>query len=57
MSHWGLGYLQLHRRRSRRRRMEALGNNHGFVDGNKRIALTAADVFRRRNCFYIEVEA
>jgi death on curing protein len=37
--------------------MESLGNNHGFIDGNKRIAFTAADVFLRRNGFYIEVEA
>jgi death-on-curing protein len=37
--------------------MDSLGNNHGFVDGNKRIAFTAADVFLRRNGFYIEVEA
>ena len=37
--------------------MESLGNNHGFLDGNKRIAFTAADVFLRRNGFYIEVEA
>jgi death-on-curing protein len=36
--------------------MESLGNNHGFVDGNKRIAFTAADVFLRRNGSYIEVE-
>jgi death on curing protein len=36
--------------------MESLGNNHGFLDGNKRIAFTAADVFVRRNGFYIEVE-
>ena len=35
--------------------MESLGNNHGFLDGNKRIAFTAADVFLRRNGFYIEV--
>src|SRR6266516_7286533 len=35
--------------------MESLCNNHGFVDGNKRIAFTAADVFLRRNGFYIEV--
>ncbi len=25
--------------------MESLAKNHGFVDGNKRIAFTAADVF------------
>jgi death on curing protein len=37
--------------------MESLGNNHGFVDGNKRIAFTATDVFLRRNGFYIEVNA
>ena len=37
--------------------MESLGNNHGFFDGNKRIAFTAADVFLRRNGFYIEVSA
>ena len=36
--------------------MESLGNNHGFLDGNKRIAFTAADVFLRRNGFYISVE-
>ena len=26
--------------------MESLANNHGFVDGNKRIAFAAADVLR-----------
>src|ERR1700737_2453303 len=36
--------------------MESLGNNHGFLDGNKRIAFTASDVFLRRNGSYIEVE-
>ena len=36
--------------------MESLANNHGFLDGNKRIAFTAADVFLRRNGFYIELE-
>jgi death-on-curing protein len=36
--------------------MESLGNNHGFLEGNKRIAFTATDVFLRRNGFYIEVE-
>jgi death on curing protein len=35
---------------------ESLANNHGFIDGNKRIAFTAADVFLRRNGFYLEVE-
>ncbi len=37
--------------------MESLGNNHGFLDGNKRIAFTASDVLLRRNGFYIEVDA
>jgi death-on-curing protein len=37
--------------------MESLANNHGFIDANKRIAFTAADVFLRRNGFYIDVEA
>ena len=37
--------------------MESFGNKHGFLDGNKRIAFTATDVFLRRNGFYIEVEA
>jgi death-on-curing protein len=36
--------------------MESLANNHGFVDGNKRIAFTAADVFLRRNGSYIDVK-
>src|SRR5882762_2153303 len=36
--------------------MESLGSNHGFLDGNKRIAFTAADVFLRSNGFYIAVE-
>lgn len=35
--------------------MESLANNHGFHDGNKRIAFTATDVFLRRNVFYIDV--
>src|SRR6266700_6965790 len=36
--------------------MESLGNNHGFLDGNKRIAFTAADAFLWCNGFYIELE-
>ncbi len=36
--------------------MESLGNNHGFVDGNKRIAFTAADVFLWINGFELEVD-
>ncbi|MGA3106881.1 MAG: type II toxin-antitoxin system death-on-curing family toxin [Terriglobales bacterium] len=37
--------------------MESLAMNHGFIDGNKRIAFTAADVFLRRNGLYLEVDA
>jgi len=37
--------------------MESLAMNHGFIDGNKRIAFTAADVFLRRNGFYIDIAA
>lgn len=37
--------------------MESLGMNCGFLDGNKRIAFTATDVFFRRNGFYLQVEA
>lgn len=37
--------------------MESLGMNHGFLDGNKRIAFAAADVFLRRNGFFLEVAA
>lgn len=36
--------------------MESFCNSHGFLDGNKRIAFAATDVFLRRNGFYIEVE-
>ncbi len=36
--------------------MESLGNNHGFLDGNKRVAFTATDVSLRRNGFYIDVD-
>src|SRR5271167_3838509 len=37
--------------------MESLGSSHGFLDGNKRIAFTATDVFLRRNGLYLEVDA
>ena len=35
--------------------MQSLGHHHGFIDGNKRIAFTATDVFLRLNGFYIGV--
>lgn len=37
--------------------MESLGMNDGFLDGNKRIAFAAADVFLRLNGFYLDVNA
>ena len=37
--------------------MEPLGNNHGFLDGNKRIAFVATDTFLRINGFYLDVIA
>lgn len=37
--------------------MESLGMNHGFLDGNKRVAFAATDVFLRINGFYLEVAA
>ncbi len=37
--------------------MESLGMNHGFLDGNKRIAFAAADVFLRLNGSYLDVTA
>jgi death-on-curing protein len=37
--------------------MESLANNHGFVDGNKRIAFSATDTFLRINGFYLDVSA
>jgi death-on-curing protein len=37
--------------------MESLANNHGFIDGNKRIAFTAADVFLRLNGFFLDVDS
>jgi death on curing protein len=36
--------------------MESLGNSHGFLDGNQRIAFSATDVFLRRTGFYIEID-
>jgi death-on-curing protein len=35
--------------------MESLGKNHGFVDGNKRIAFAATDTFLRINGLYLDV--
>ena len=36
--------------------MESLAINHGFIDGNKRIAFAAADTFLRVNGRYIDVD-
>ena len=35
--------------------MESLANNHGFPDGNKRIAFSATDTFLRINGFYLDI--
>jgi death-on-curing protein len=37
--------------------MESLGKNHGFLDGNKRIAFAAAAVFLDLNGFCLQVDA
>jgi death-on-curing protein len=37
--------------------MESFAMNHGFLDCNKRIAFTAADVFLRCNDYSMDVEA
>jgi death-on-curing protein len=37
--------------------MESLGNNHGFIDGNKRIAFAATATFLEINGFRLEVSA
>jgi death-on-curing protein len=37
--------------------MESLGNNHGFLDGNERIAFAAAATFLEINGFSLEVDA
>lgn len=37
--------------------MESLAINHPFVDGNKRVALGAADTFLRMNGHYIECDS
>jgi death on curing protein len=37
--------------------MESLASNHAFQDGNKRIALTAADTFLEMNGSYLQVDA
>jgi death-on-curing protein len=36
--------------------MESLAINHPFVDGNKRVAFFATDVFLRLNNYYIDCD-
>jgi death-on-curing protein len=36
--------------------MESLANNHPFIDGNKRIAFFATDIFLRLNGYAIECD-
>ena len=37
--------------------MESLAMNHPFIDGNKRVAFFATDVFLRLNNYYIECDS
>jgi death-on-curing protein len=37
--------------------VESLANNHPFIDGNKRIAFFATDVFLRMNGYYLDCES
>jgi len=37
--------------------MESLGNNHAFIDGNKRICLVMTDTMLRANGYFLDVEA
>ncbi len=37
--------------------MESLGLNHPFIDGNKRVAFAATDIFLRLNGYRIEADA
>ena len=37
--------------------MESLANNHPFIDGNKRVAFFATDIFLRLNQHYIECDS
>jgi death on curing protein len=37
--------------------MESLGNNHPFIDGNKRVGFVVTDAFLRANRFYLQVDA
>jgi death-on-curing protein len=37
--------------------MESLGNNHAFIDGNKRICFVMTDVMLRANGYFLDVEA
>jgi death-on-curing protein len=36
--------------------MESLANNHPFLDGNKRIAFFATDIFLRLNDYFINCD-
>jgi death-on-curing protein len=37
--------------------MESLGNNHAFIDGNKRICFVMTDAMLRANGYILEVQA
>jgi death on curing protein len=37
--------------------MESLGNNHAFIDGNKRICFVMTDAMLRANGYFLDVQA
>jgi death-on-curing protein len=37
--------------------MESLGNNHAFLDGNKRISFAATDTMLRANGYFLNVDS
>jgi death-on-curing protein len=36
--------------------MESLGNNHAFIDGNKRVSFVMTDAMLRANGYFLDVE-
>ena len=37
--------------------MESLGNNHAFLDGNKRISFAATDTMLRANGYFLDIDS
>jgi len=36
--------------------LESLGNNHAFIDGNKRVSFTLTDVMLRANGYFLDAD-